>query len=139
MPLYYLYVICLFTKIITENLRLGGDCISPPPVTKLATYGSNLSHSNNVGKGLLAIGRRGFKRSTDNRGSSVHASPSFVCLSVAKTPTIDDAIGVRPIGEIFFKVLRAVWPFLGGSSSNYTGPPAAMCSVSKQKIIRSLK
>jgi hypothetical protein len=67
-------------------------------VTKLATYGSNLCHSTNVGNGLLAVGWCGVKRSTDKRDSNVHASPSFICLSVAKTPTIDEAMNVPPIG-----------------------------------------
>ena len=67
-------------------------------VTKLATYGSNFCHSANIENRLLAVGWHGVKRSTDKRGSSVHASPSFVCLSVAKTPTFDEAMNVLPIG-----------------------------------------
>jgi hypothetical protein len=49
-------------------------------VTKLATYGYNLCYSANVGNGLLTVGWCGVKRSTVERGSSVHESPSFVCL-----------------------------------------------------------
>ena len=70
--------------------------------TELATYGSNVCHSANTGNSLLAVGWRGVKRSTDKSGSSVHASPSFVCLSVClsvtKTSTNDQARNVLLIG-----------------------------------------
>jgi len=80
MLLYYLYVICLFTKIITKNLQGKGMFLFL--VTKLATYGSNFCHSANIENRLLAVGWHGVKMSTVKRGSSVHASPSFVCQSV---------------------------------------------------------
>jgi hypothetical protein len=96
MLLYHLYVIFLRTKIITENLK--GRGLFFPLITKLASHASNFCHSANVGNGLFAAGWCGVKRSTDRRGSSVHESPSFVCLSVAKTPTIDEAMNVLPIG-----------------------------------------
>jgi hypothetical protein len=70
-----------FTKIITENLK-GEGALFFALFTKLATYGSNFCHSGNTGNSLLAFGWLGVKRSTDKRGSSVHASSSFVCLSV---------------------------------------------------------
>ena len=133
MLLYYFYVICLFTKIINKNLKGRGNFFFL--FTKLATYGSNLCHSANVGNGLLAGCCLVFKRSTDKGGSSVYASPSLSVCLLPKTPTIDEAMNVLPIGQMFLKVLRAAWPFGGEPSSNYTVPPAAMCSVKKKQII----
>jgi hypothetical protein len=87
---------------ITENLKGEGAHFFLPFFTKLANYGSNLCHSANVANSLLAVGWHGVKRSSDKRGSSVHESSSFVCLSVclsvAKTPTIDEAMNVLAIG-----------------------------------------
>jgi hypothetical protein len=67
-------------------------------VTILATYGSNVCHYANIENILLAVGWRGVKRSIDKKGSSVHASSSFACLSVANSPTTDEAMNIFPIG-----------------------------------------